>query len=200
MNEIYEEYGHDPIDLFKAWLTEAEDQELNDPSAFCLATCDKQGRPSARMVLMKDLSQQGIKFHTNANSRKGQDITDNPYGALCVHWKSLRKQIRAEGLIKPVETEETDAYFQTRSRNRQIGAWASQQSKNYETRNDLFSAIKESEDRFKDTTNIPRPEYWQGFRLIPKRYEFWIGNRDRLHTRFEYILDNEKWTARWMYP
>lgn len=200
MHEIVQDYGEDPITLFQSWLTDAETQEINDPNAMCLATADEQGRPSARMVLLKEISPKGLRFHTNIESRKGQDIAQNPYGALCIHWKSLRKQIRAEGKLVLITPEESDAYFQTRPRARQIGAWASQQSRNFEHWDDLQTDIKTAEERFNDEDDIPRPPYWQGYRLVPDRIEFWIGQRDRLHTRFEYILKDGIWIPGWVYP
>lgn len=197
--DITDTYGNDPFAPLKAWMKEAEQTEPNDPEAVCLATCDGHGRPSARMVLIKDAGSQGFKFHTNERSRKGQDMDANPYGALCFYWKSTRKQIRAEGRIEQVGTAESDTYFKTRPRARQISAWASQQSKPYEHAQDLRKAIEEYTDKFAGN-DVPRPAHWHGYRLIPERLEFWIGHEDRLHTRFEYILKNGVWTARWLYP
>lgn len=199
--EIFDEFGDDPIALYKSWLADAEKEEINDPDAVCLATATKDGRPSARMVLVKDISSDGIKFHSNAQSRKGQELLDNPFAALCIHWKSLRKQIRIEGRVEVVSEAESDAYFKTRPHGRQVGAWASKQSRPYDTRDVLKSEVQKYKDKFEGDDNIPRPAYWKGFRIVPENLEFWIGNRDRLHTRFIYTQkDDGAWDVSWLYP
>lgn len=203
-NEIFKQYGNDPIALYKSWLDEAQKTEQNDPDAVCLATADTQGRPSARMVLIKEISESGLKFHTNAESRKGVELHENPYAALCIHWKSLRRQIRVEGLVEAVSEEESDEYFSSRPTERQIGAWASKQSQPYETLQDMADAVKKYESEF-DGKDIPRPPYWKGYRLIPTALEFWIGHKDRLHTRFVYTRedggeDKNEWRATWLCP
>lgn len=199
--EIFKEYGQDPIVLCQNWMKDAEKSEINDPAAICLATASSDGRPSNRMVLIKEVSQTGFKFHTNAESRKGEEIADNPHGALCFHWKSLRKQIRIEGKIEEVSTAESDEYFKTRPVGRQVGAWASQQSRPFESKADLQAAIDHYTEKFKDENNIPRPDYWKGFRLKPTSIEFWIGNRNRVHERFIYTKqDDGSWAANWLYP
>ena len=200
-NEVFEKYGHNPILLCHNWLEDAKKSEPNDPEAICLATADKHGRPSNRMVLAKSLDENGLKFHTNANSHKGQDLAENPYGAICWYWKSTRKQIRMEGRIEKVTPNEADEYFTTRPIERQIGAWASKQSTPFEKRKELENSIQKYETEFTDTNNIPRPDYWQGYRLTPDLIEFWIAHRDRLHTRFVYTkTENNQWTASWLYP
>jgi pyridoxamine 5'-phosphate oxidase len=204
-SEIFDIYGGDPVALFRQWLAQAQESEINDAEAFCLATSDARGMPSARMVLLKDIDARGIKFHTNADSRKGRDMEENPHAALCMHWKSTRKQIRAEGKIMRVSAEESDAYFSSRPRARQIGAWASRQSRPYEKQDDLFRAVQAVEERFSGEDNIPRPPQWIGYRLVPERIEFWTGHEDRLHTRFEYIRSGQEndaaaWDAHWLYP
>jgi len=204
-NEIFEQFGNDPIALAKGWLSDARKNEPNDPEAACIATCDAQGNPSNRMILIKEITGKGFKFHTNAKSRKGQDIADNPKAAMCLYWKSIRKQIRIEGDIEQTTESESDQYFKTRPIERQIGAWASKQSQTFEKREDMQNAIKKYEDEFAGVDNIPRPEYWKGYRLIPKSIEFWIAHKDRLHTRFVYTKiegsqDNNVWTATWLCP
>ena len=192
-------YGFDPFSTFHQWFVEARAHEPHDPEAVCLATADKNGRPSARMVLIKTITDEGFGFHTNSHSRKGCDIVDNPYGALCFYWKSLRKQVRAEGAIERVSEAAADAYFASRPRSRKIGAWASDQSRPYDE-GVLEARIREVEARFEGIENIPRPKYWNGYRLVPERIEFWIAHKDRLHTRFEYVRNEENWDARWVFP
>ena len=200
-NEIFDEYGTDPIALCKDWLSEAVAKEINDPEAVCLATSTPDGRPSNRMVLIKEIDERGFKFHTNAESRKGEEIQENPHAALCFHWKSLRKQIRIEGQVHAISEEESDKYFTTRPIERQIGAWASDQSRPYETLAEMQAAIEKYTQKFKDVENIPRPPHWKGFRLDPTSIEFWIGNRARLHTRFVYTkTDDGTWNATWLCP
>lgn len=201
MNEIFEKFGNDPIALAKDWLAEAEKSELNDPEAVNLATCDAQGNPSNRMVLIKGIDENGFKFHTNAESRKGQDIADNPKAAMCFYWKSTRKQIRIEGHIEQAPQSEADEYFETRPIERQIGAWASKQSTPFDKWEDLEAAVQKYEQEFADENNIPRPPYWKGYRLVPEKMEFWIADRNRLHTRFAYTKNESgEWTATWLCP
>lgn len=200
-NEIFEQYGNDPLALCLSWLDEAGKTEPNDPEAACLATSDSSGQPSARMVLIKEISKNGFKFHTNSDSRKGQDIENNPHAALCFYWKSTRRQIRAEGKIELISDEESSEYFATRRIERQIGAWASNQSQPFEKWEDLENAVKKYEEEFAGTDNIPRPPYWKGYRLIPNSIEFWIAHKDRLHTRFIYTKKPDGiWSATWLCP
>lgn len=198
-NEIFEKYGPNPLTLYKEWLSEAGAREINDPDAACLATSDKNGKPSARMILIKDISDKGLKFHTNEQSDKGQDLAENPHAALCIHWKSTRKQIRIEGKVEMINDAEADEYFAERPRARQIGAWASQQSRPFEHELDLSDALAKYDAEF-EGKDIPRPPYWKGYRLIPTCFEFWIGQKDRVHTRFVYRLENGEWDASWLYP
>lgn len=201
-DEIFARYGADPFDLCRSWLAEAARTEPNDPDAVCLATADARGRPSNRMVLLKDIDGRGFKFHTNEESRKGRDMSENPYAAMCLYWKSLRRQIRIEGDIEAVPDSEADAYFATRSAERQIGAWASQQSRPFGALADLEEAVRRREAEFSGAGSIPRPPYWKGFRLVPLSVEFWIANEHRLHTRFAYTRENHEaeWKAGWLYP
>ncbi len=200
-NQVFTQFGHDPLALFTTWMDEARDSEVNDPEAICLATADKDGRPSARMVLLKGISEAGFKFHTNINSQKGQDMLANPHVSFCLYWKSTRKQIRVSGQVCSVPDSESDEYFTTRPRARAVGAWASQQSQPFEHEEDLAKAVAFYDDEFKETDTIPRPDYWKGFLIIPDSIEFWIGNEDRLHTRFIYRKDDKgAWDAGWLYP
>lgn len=198
--QIASTYGSDPIQLFQQWHDEAAPLEPNDPDAICLATSDKDGHPSARMLLLKDISQDGFKFHTNTGSEKGQDILSNPHVSFCMYWKSTRKQIRVVGTAAPVSDAESDEYYKTRPRARAIGAWASKQSQGFDDQNTLTQAIAEAEARFEGQDEIPRPPEWKGFRIIPTSIEFWIGNRDRLHTRFIYRKTEGGWDSQWLFP
>lgn len=199
-NEIFDQYGDDPITLCKTWYEEAAKTEINDPETVNLATADANGRPSNRMVLIKEISEKGLKFHTNAQSQKGREIAANPFGSMCFYWKSTRKQIRLSGQIIEAPPSEADAYFSTRSVERQTGAWASKQSTPFDHREELEHAVQKYEDEFAGKDNIPRPPYWKGYRLVPDRVEFWIANKDRLHTRFVYTKTDNDWTATWLCP
>ena len=198
--EIFEKFGKDPIALCNGWYEEAKKTEPNDPEAVCLATCDQKGNPSNRMVLVKQMNEDGFKFHTNAQSQKGQQINDNPKAAMCFYWKSIRKQIRIEGDVIETSADEADEYFATRSIERQTGAWASKQSRAFEKWEDLQNTLKKYEEEFTGVDNIPRPPYWKGYRLVPNRIEFWIAHKDRLHTRFVYTKSDNGWTAAWLCP
>lgn len=199
-NEVIEKYGNDPIALCRDWLALAETSEINDPEAVNLATADAKGNPSNRMVLLKEIEARGFKFHTNEDSQKGRQIAENPCAAMCMYWKSIRRQIRIEGRIEQAPPDEADAYFATRPVERQIGAWASKQSTRFDKWADLEAAVKKYEQEFAGADNIPRPPYWKGYRLVPDSIEFWIAHKDRLHTRFKYIKQNEGWDAFWLCP
>ncbi len=200
-HEIFDEYGEDPIALCQSWLNDARESELNDPETACLATADKDGRPSARMLLIKEISQNGFKFHTNEESQKGQAIAENPQVELCFYWKSTRKQIRVSGSIEQVSNEESSHYFQTRPIERQIGAWASKQSQPFDKKAALETALEKYRGEFSGKDNIPRPPYWKGYRIIPQTIEFWIGQEARVHTRFIYTQQNNgAWSATWLCP
>lgn len=200
-NEIFDKYGEDPIKLCKEWLSEASASEINDPEAVCLATADVSGKPSARMVLIKEINETGFKFHTNEESGKGHDLTENPQAEICFYWKSTRKQIRIHGQVEQVSDEESSEYFTTRPIERQIGAWASKQSQPFENLAELEAAVEKYRGEFAGVDNVPRPPYWKGYRLKPTSIEFWIGQKDRVHTRFIYKLqDDGSWIATWLCP
>ncbi|MBI1301875.1 MAG: pyridoxamine 5'-phosphate oxidase [Alphaproteobacteria bacterium] len=189
-----------PFELFENWLQEAEKKEVNDPGAMALATSTSDGKPSVRMVLLKGIHNEGFKFHTNRESQKGQELEENAHAALCFHWKSLRKQVRVEGVIEIVSDKEADDYFADRPYARQIGAWASQQSRPLESREKLENKIKELEETYSEG-NVPRPPYWIGYRLMPEKIEFWWDNPDRLHDRFIYKKSHHgMWTTQRLYP
>jgi pyridoxamine 5'-phosphate oxidase len=189
----------DPIPLIEQWLAEAEQTEPNDANAMSLATVDKQGYPSVRIILLKGLDERGLVFYTNLNSDKAQDLKHKPEAALCLHWKSLRRQIRAQGTVVRVSDTEADAYFATRSPQSRLGAWASDQSKIMPSRAEFESRLREQEQFFKDK-EITRPPFWGGFRLIPRRIEFWIDMPYRLHDRTLYTRTDTGWRTEKLYP
>ncbi len=189
----------DPHALFEAWLAEAEASEPNDPNAMTVATADADGRPSARILLLKGHDARGFVFYTNMESRKGQEIQGQPYAALLFYWKSLGRQVRVEGPLTPVADEEADAYFASRARMSRVGAWASEQSRPLESRAVLEARVAEMEKRF-DNQEPPRPEHWRGNRVTPERIEFWRNGDFRLHDRVVYTPDGDGWRTQRLYP
>ena len=190
----------DPHALFDAWFAEAKASEPNDPDAMALATVGADGRPSARMVLLKGHDSRGFVFYTNSESRKGGELAANERAALLFHWKSLRRQVRIEGAIVPVSAEEADAYFATRSRDSRLGAWASDQSRPLATR-DLFEARYAALAADYEGKDVPRPAHWWGYRLIADRIEYWSDRPHRLHERRLFTLGEDgSWTEGLLYP
>lgn len=191
----------DPLELFGTWYTEAEKAEPNDPSAMTLATVGPDGTPAARMVLLKDFDAHGFVFYTNYESRKGSHLLAHPKAALLFHWKSLRRQIRLEGAVSQTTEEEANAYFSTRARGSQIGAWASEQSRPLDSRFALEKRVAEYAAKHVIGT-VPRPPHWSGFRLQPLLIEFWQDGAFRLHDRLEYRRASpaQPWTTRTLYP
>ena len=189
----------DPFELFETWLKEAEAKEPNDPNAMALATADAQGRPSVRMVLLRGLDERGFTFFTNYESRKGEQLLANPEAALCFHWKSLRRSVRVEGAAEQVTPEEADQYFATRPRASQIGAWASKQSRPLESRFALEKAVAEYSARHM-VGEIPRPQHWSGFRIVPSTIEFWHDRPFRLHDRIVFSREGGGWAKTRLYP
>lgn len=189
----------DPFARFAAWMAEATQSEPNDPNAVCLAACTPEGRPSARMVLLKGLDSRGFVFYTNLESRKGRELAANPHAALCFHWKSLARSVRVEGPVEPVSAEEADAYYASRARGSRIGAWASRQSRPLEGRWALEKAVAEYTLKF-GVGAIPRPEFWSGFRVLPERIEFWRDMPFRLHDRQVFHRDGAAWRVEALYP
>lgn len=191
----------DPMDLFAQWLKAARERELNDPHAMALASVDAQGAPNLRIVLLKDYDARGFSFFTNELSAKGQELATKPVGALAFHWKSLRRQVRIRGSVERVDDAAADAYFATRARDSQIGAWASAQSQELASRAQLEAAHREYKARFGDAA-IPRPPHWGGFRLVASRIEFWRSRDFRLHDRREFFRDGpgHPWSHRLLNP
>lgn len=188
----------DPIALFRVWMREAEANELNDPNAVALATATADGAPSVRMVLLKQLDERGFGFYTNAESQKGLELTENPRAAMCFHWKSLRRQVRVEGLISELPDIEADAYFHSRSRGSQLGAIASRQSRRLINRELLEERVQLAEEQYPGV--IPRPDFWRGYVLWPQRIEFWMDRLDRLHDRFLFLRTESGWMKERLYP
>ena len=189
------------LDTFASLLKEATDGGDPEPTAMTVATADVQGRPAARTVLLKAFDARGFVFYTNYESRKGQQLTENPQAALLFLWKTLREQVQVkiEGTVEPVSLAEADEYFASRPRPSQIGAWASIQSQTLASRETFEARITAFENKF-EGVDVPRPPHWSGFRVVPERIEFWYGARFRLHERHHYQRVDGQWTKRMLYP
>lgn len=193
--------SEDPIELFHAWMDLARAKEPEDANAMALATADASGFPDVRMVLLKEADARGFAFYTNLESAKGLELKENPQAALCFHWKSLRRQIRVRGDVTPVSEEEADAYFATRARDSQIGAWASKQSRPLEGRFELEKQVAVFTAKF-GVSRVPRPDHWSGFRIVPRRIEFWRDRPFRLHDRLVFERENPSggWRTKKLFP
>jgi pyridoxamine 5'-phosphate oxidase len=193
--------AEEPIAHFRDWFAEAKAQEPNDPDAMALATVDAAGMPNVRMVLLKSVDERGFVFYTNRESAKGEELAVNPRAALSFHWKSLRRQVRVRGDIVPVSEAEADAYFATRAKDSQIGAWASQQSRPLEGRFALEKEIARVAARYA-LSSVPRPPHWAGYRLRPLAIEFWRDRPFRLHDRLLYTRENldAAWRTARLFP
>ncbi len=189
----------DPFALFDEWFAEALAAEVNDADAMALATADLEGRPSVRMVLLKAHGPDGFVFYTNLGSRKGGELAANPRAALTFHWKSLRRQVRIEGPVEPVADAEADAYYETRTRDSQISAWASDQSRPLDRRATMEARFDELVRRFEGQP-VPRPPHWAGFRVKPTSIEFWSDGAHRLHERRLFVCDGDGWGEGLLYP
>jgi len=189
----------DPVLLFGEWLERAKASETGDATAAALATADASGRPSARMVLLKDVDESGFVFFTNYDSRKARDLEANPRAALCFHWPSLGAQARVEGRVERVSAQESDAYFATRPRDSQLAAWASRQSAAVGHRDELMARYAEMARRFAGAA-VPRPEFWGGYRLRPQRIELWRADERRLHRRTCYEHQPDGWRETTLQP
>ena len=188
-----------PHDLFEQWFAEARTSEPNDANAMAVATVDADSRPSCRMVLLKGHDHRGFVFYTNLEGRKAGELLANPQAALLFHWKSLRRQVRIEGPVAQVTDAEGDAYFASRSRDSQLGAWASDQSRPLDRRETFENRFEEMRARFEGGP-VPRPPHWSGFRVTPERIEFWLDRAHRLHERRLFERDGEGWREGLLYP
>ena len=191
--------GNDnPFGLMDAWLAEADKAEPNDPSAAALATVDAEGWPSVRIVLVRGHDDRSVRFFTNYTSRKAEEMDATGRAALCLHWKSLRRQIRLVGAVERLGDADSDAYYESRPYGSRIGAWASDQSSPLDSRETLEKRVKEFGDKYPESP--PRPPHWGGYRLTPREFEFWMDGEHRLHDRFRFLLKDGSWAAERLYP
>jgi pyridoxamine 5'-phosphate oxidase len=189
---------NDPFEQFKIWFEQALDSNFLDPNAFAISTADKNGRPSSRMVLLKEYDSKGFIFYTNYESRKGKEIKENPYASMLFFWDKLERQIRIEGKVERVSEEESYDYFKTRPYTSRLGAWASKQSTQLSSRFKLMKEVAILMAKY--PKDVPLPPYWGGFRLIPDSFEFWQGRESRLHDRIQYNFKDGKWNKIRLYP
>jgi len=188
-----------PIDMFAKWFEQAKDTGIVLPESMTVATATKDGRPSARVVLLKSFDQDGFVFFTNYNSRKGGELADNPHAAIVFHWNILQRQVRIEGAIEKVSEQESLAYFHSRPRGSQLGAWASHQSQPIDSRETLAATVKELEQKYAGQ-EIPLPPFWGGFRVKPSHIELWQGRSDRLHDRYSFDATATGWQRELLAP
>ncbi len=191
----------DPIQLFKIWMNEAKKSEPNDPNAAALATSSKNNFPSARIVLLKDFNKNGFVFYTNLNSQKGNELKENPKASMCFHWKSLLRQIRISGSVSLVADNVADDYYNSRDYDSRIGAWASKQSEELSSRDELISSLEKYKKKYNDQSKVPRPSHWSGWNLSPLSIEFWLDGESRIHERLKYTKEsNGNWIKSLLSP
>ena len=191
---------NDPIELFKTWMNKAKETEPNDPNALSLATSDSNGLPSVRIVLLKDFNKNGFVFYSNLNSQKSLSLKKNPKAEMCFHWKSLLRQVRINGTVSEVLEKEADDYYDTRPYDSRIGAWASKQSEVLNSRKELIDSINKYKRKDKKKKNVPRPNHWSGWRLVPDEIEFWVDGEGRIHERLNYKNTKGEWNKEILYP
>ena len=192
-------FTDDPINLFQQWLSDAEKAESEDANAVALSTCFKDCKPSVRMVLLKNLDHRGFVFYSNLNSRKGEQLLNNAHAAMCFHWKSLKRQVRVEGVVDIVSDNEADEYFSSRPRMSQIGAWASKQSSPMGETAEFENRISKFTKKY-ERQKVPRPKFWSGFRIVPNMIEFWSDKKYRLHERILFNAEGDSWKVTRLYP
>jgi len=191
----------DPFKLFQKWFDEAKKKEINDPNALALGTASKTGVPSVRMVLLKGFDKNGFIFYTNLNSQKGNELKENPNATMCFHWKSLLRQIRIVGTLKLVDDKTANDYYNTRSYQSRIGAWASKQSSILKSRDELLNSLESFKKKYNDKDKVPRPDHWSGWNLKPSSIEFWLDGENRIHERLKYSLDKDNnWIKKLLSP
>ncbi len=188
-------FGEDdnPLNLFKKWFDEAKKHEINDPNALSLATSDKKGIPSVRIVLLKDLQNDSFVFYTNLNSEKSKSLNENSTASMCFYWKSISRQIRITGKVNLVSSEVADEYFSSRPYDSKIGAWASNQSTVLKNRDEIITSIENFKKKYPKSKEVPRPSHWSGWKLKPDTIEFWLEGKNRIHDRLKYINKKNKW-------
>ena len=188
-------FGEDdnPLNLFKEWFDEAKKHEINDPNALSLATSDKKGIPSVRIVLLKDLQDDSFVFYTNLNSEKSKSLNENSTASMCFYWKSISRQIRVTGKVNLVSSEVADKYFSSRPYDSKIGAWASNQSAVLKNRDEIITSIENFKKKYPKSKEVPRPSHWSGWKLKPDTIEFWLEGKNRIHDRLKYINKKNRW-------
>ena len=188
-------FGEDdnPLNLFKEWFDVAKKHEINDPNALSLATSDKKGIPSVRIVLLKDLQDDSFVFYTNLNSEKSKSLNENSTASMCFYWKSISRQIRITGKVNLVSSEVADEYFSSRPYDSKIGAWASNQSTVLKNRDEIITSIENFKKKYPKSKEVPRPSHWSGWELKPDTIEFWLEGKNRIHDRLKYINKKNRW-------
>jgi pyridoxamine 5'-phosphate oxidase len=190
----------DPVHQFQNWYSEYLKTNPEEPTAVFLATAGKSHEPSGRVVLMKSFDERGFVFFTNYESRKGKDLAENPCANLTFFWQKMHRQVRIHGKAEKVSAQESDDYFKTRAYDSCLGAWASHQDEVIESREVLLQKVEQFKQKYSDPKSVPRPEYWGGYRVVPKRFEFWQGRDNRIHDRVEYVLEGKTWKRQRLAP